>query len=106
MLRRPPRSTRTYTLFPYSTLFRSQSLVEAGRCPAGMMPLGIVDVGAPLRGAGRGRQVDQHGEAFGADVCMRLQPETAAILAVLDPQAAALQRGPGDRKSTRLNSSH
>src|SRR3546814_3997680 len=26
---------------------------------------------------------------------MRLQPETAAILAVLDPQAAALQRGPG-----------
>src|SRR3546814_9263594 len=23
MIRRPPRSTRTYTLFPYSTLFRS-----------------------------------------------------------------------------------
>src|SRR3546814_1410654 len=25
MIRRPPRSTRTYTLFPYTTLFRSQS---------------------------------------------------------------------------------
>src|SRR3546814_8833337 len=25
MLRRPPRSTRTYTLFPYTTLFRSQA---------------------------------------------------------------------------------
>src|SRR3546814_7443092 len=24
MIRRPPRSTRTYTLFPYSTLFRSE----------------------------------------------------------------------------------
>src|SRR3546814_12643341 len=24
MKRRPPRSTRTYTLFPYTTLFRSQ----------------------------------------------------------------------------------
>src|SRR3546814_8750200 len=24
MIRRPPRSTRTYTLFPYTTLFRSQ----------------------------------------------------------------------------------
>src|SRR3546814_1229017 len=24
MLRRPPRSTRTYPLFPYTTLFRSQ----------------------------------------------------------------------------------
>src|SRR3546814_3237913 len=26
MIRRPPRSTRTYTLFPYTTLFRSQIL--------------------------------------------------------------------------------
>src|SRR3546814_19442755 len=26
MLRRPPRSTPTYTLFPYTTLFRSGSL--------------------------------------------------------------------------------
>src|SRR3546814_2919349 len=26
MLRRPPRSTRTDTLFPYTTLFRSRSL--------------------------------------------------------------------------------
>src|SRR3546814_8131942 len=28
MLRRPPRSTRTYTLFPYTTLFRSIALVQ------------------------------------------------------------------------------
>src|SRR3546814_13099536 len=28
MIRRPPRSTRTYTLFPYTTLFRSQPLLE------------------------------------------------------------------------------
>src|SRR3546814_13208170 len=27
MIRRPPRSTRTDTLFPYTTLFRSSSLV-------------------------------------------------------------------------------
>src|SRR3546814_6267662 len=27
MIRRPPRSTRTDTLFPYTTLFRSQHLV-------------------------------------------------------------------------------
>src|SRR3546814_3001622 len=26
MIRRPPRSTRTYTLFPYTTLFRSRRL--------------------------------------------------------------------------------
>src|SRR3546814_16193057 len=28
MIRRPPSSTRTYTLFPYTTLFRSHSLYE------------------------------------------------------------------------------
>src|SRR3546814_3829967 len=29
MIRRPPGSTRTDTLFPYTTLFRSSNLVEA-----------------------------------------------------------------------------
>src|SRR3546814_5294072 len=32
MIRRPPRSTRTDTLFPYTTLFRSQ---QADRIPRG-----------------------------------------------------------------------
>src|SRR3546814_15572163 len=32
MIRRPPRSTRTDTLFPYTTLFRSE--LCAGVCPA------------------------------------------------------------------------
>src|SRR3546814_973784 len=31
MIRRPPRSTRTYTLFPYPTLFRSHH--RRGRTP-------------------------------------------------------------------------
>src|SRR3546814_4808503 len=30
MIRRPPRSTRTDTLFPYTTLFRSQHEAELG----------------------------------------------------------------------------
>src|SRR3546814_4082338 len=41
MIRRPPRSTRTDTLFPYTTLFRSQDVpfnptVKDGRCTAGL----------------------------------------------------------------------
>src|SRR3546814_10334221 len=32
MIRRPPRSTRTDTLFPYTTLFRSFRLVRAHSC--------------------------------------------------------------------------
>src|SRR3546814_2404015 len=31
MIRRPPRSTRTDTLFPYTTLFRSRSLFFAAK---------------------------------------------------------------------------
>src|SRR3546814_16076040 len=34
IIRRPPRSTRTYTLFPYTTLFRSV------RAPLGLGPVG------------------------------------------------------------------
>src|SRR3546814_9149093 len=30
MIRRPPRSTRTDTLFPYTTLFRSETLLISG----------------------------------------------------------------------------
>src|SRR3546814_5796590 len=32
MLQRPPRSTRTVTLFPYTTLFRSHPRTEERRC--------------------------------------------------------------------------
>src|SRR3546814_1691591 len=31
MIRRPPRSTRTYTLFPYTTLFRSLKIIDRAR---------------------------------------------------------------------------
>src|SRR3546814_3732274 len=31
MIRRPPRSTRTDTLFPYTTLFRSPYVIRAGQ---------------------------------------------------------------------------
>src|SRR3546814_13518571 len=35
MILRPPRSTRTDTLFPYTTLFRSQAMGKVERRPAG-----------------------------------------------------------------------
>src|SRR3546814_13422915 len=34
MIRRPPRSTRTDTLFPYTTLFRSQALTHEPEAPS------------------------------------------------------------------------
>src|SRR3546814_7442592 len=35
MIRRPPRSTRTDTLFPYTTLFRSRRRQKRGAAPDG-----------------------------------------------------------------------
>src|SRR3546814_10393495 len=50
MIRRPPRSTRTDTLFPYTTLFRSEGthVKTTGRLPPSPVPVG------PPRIAGRG----------------------------------------------------
>src|SRR3546814_4760994 len=45
MIRRPPRSTRTDTLFPYTTLFRSHVLVlHAGDALADFLPLHVEDI--------------------------------------------------------------
>src|SRR3546814_14096773 len=51
MIRRPPRSTRTDTLFPYTTLFRSLHLARAIRDPLLQYPertrrLGTAQIGA------------------------------------------------------------
>src|SRR3546814_3488683 len=50
MIRRPPRSTRTDTLFPYTTLFRSPDHACPGRKLAMGAMLGVV---AALLDAGR-----------------------------------------------------
>src|SRR3546814_12169676 len=51
MIRRPPRSTRTDTLFPYTTLFRSEMTRKAvgadffdGKTPAQLQALGDFDL--------------------------------------------------------------
>src|SRR3546814_17477850 len=66
MIRRPPRSTRTDTLFPYTTLFRSH--LGVGECartliipgvatPAQLIP-GVVGVAPALRGTGGEKAVE------------------------------------------------
>src|SRR3546814_13864539 len=47
MLRRPPRSTRTATLFPYTTLFRSEERQQARRHALELPLLGQLDQAAP-----------------------------------------------------------
>src|SRR3546814_3325284 len=52
MIRRPPRSTRTDTLFPYTTLFRSVAALLADAPMAAELVAEVVDRGALQRGQG------------------------------------------------------
>src|SRR3546814_4258499 len=51
MIRRPPRSTRTDTLFPYTTLFRSR--VERFTKPPDRLGTLVVEAELAIRGAGQ-----------------------------------------------------
>src|SRR3546814_12001418 len=83
MIRRPPRSTRTDTLFPYTTLFRSAG-VAAARA-------GAVAGGGGVDGGDA--RADRAGGVHGVEAVDR-------------GAAGGVVAGRGDRKSTRLNSSH
>src|SRR3546814_16965698 len=89
MLRRPPRSTRTDTLFPYPTLFRSP---EEGRLE--------VEIDPDRRMVGGGIGGFFHGVEMREQRAVLAAPDAAPFDA-----AAARQGEQGDRKSTRLNSS-
>src|SRR3546814_15244034 len=91
MIRRPPRSTRTDTLFPYTTLFRSGARA--------LGELALEQVG------------DADREFDDLDTALDVAQGVRDGLAVLDGQqpgelVGVLVDQVEDRKSTRLNSSH
>src|SRR3712207_7628907 len=78
MIRRPPRST----LFPYTTLFRSFGMFAV--------------VGALLVAKRPGNPIGW----------IMIAASLIAVVAALETYAAYVMTTSGDRKSTRLNSSH
>src|SRR3546814_12811826 len=83
MIRRPPRSTRTDTLFPYTTLFRS---VDPGPCIAGEAHKAEAD------GPGIGEQ----GRDRGDDAFPVAQPHPPLGNAAAPPHAVpAVERNSG-----------
>src|SRR3546814_13619040 len=96
MIRRPPRSTRTDTLFPYTTLFRSVDRLHLRRLAVTVarfetLARGHADVGAlriigddPLRHRNRGASRAAHDVEGGAEVdelrAARLDDEGIGIL--------------------------
>src|SRR3546814_15772610 len=97
MIRRPPRSTRTDTLFPYTTLFRS---VRESRRIVGVKTLVADDLER-----GENARHFQTSVAMG-DYYMDLHHTYEALEFDLDRSDFTQDNGPLDRKSTRLNSSH
>src|SRR3546814_14442756 len=127
MLRRPPISTRTDTLFPYTTLFRSHLLLGAGEDLAAFATLGLEavvddaradldqlpqhrlvahdlgvggDVGGRRRGAGEFDQVGPAGNLLGQ--ALGLEP-FAEGQRVVGP---VLFRNPADRAVDRSERRH
>src|SRR3546814_8717181 len=63
MIRRPPRSTRTDTLFPYTTLFRSGQRHDLLHQPCGAKDIRRRTGGGaerPWRRGGTGRRSEEH----------------------------------------------
>src|SRR3546814_2491214 len=102
MIRRPPRSTRTDTLFPYTTLFRSlvESYAEA---------VGASDAMRLLQA--RGLLLEDGTTTVGCLLLFGAEPQAQlphAHVRVVRHRGTTAETGsrPHDRKSTRLNSSH
>src|SRR3546814_15020690 len=84
MIRRPPRSTRTDTLFPYTTLFRSHPLgtdISTGACPV-LDHDGSAQPGFQLHGQTTGQHVGSPAGRKGndqGDGLYRIGPKLAAF---------------------------
>src|SRR3546814_4752586 len=121
MIRRPPRSTRTDTLFPYTTLFRSPACVGLANWMIPLM-IGAPDMALPrmnnfsfwllpaafallvstlfMEGGG-----PNFGWTFYAPLSTTYAPESVTFF-IFAIHLMGISSIMGDRKSTRLNSSH
>src|SRR3546814_20745338 len=106
MIRRPPRSTRTDTLFPYTTLFRSDTC-KPGRNKAGQAHLvfGPRHIAEQLRRLCPAWTVAEDDPIVdGIDIAVPVELEIASFGAVREDQAAgARQRhhNPARRSAAR-----
>src|SRR3546814_13633667 len=127
MIRRPPRSTRTDTLFPYTTLCRSISIHAEKGAPNSKVATPVFDgaredeitglLGSTLPTRDGVRMIGEKGKASlfdGRSGEPFPDPVSVGYMYILklhhlvDDKIHARSTGPYsiDRKSTRLNSSH
>src|SRR3546814_13468433 len=102
MIRRPPRSTRTDTLLPYTTLFRSNGRYAYGRQPQ-IMHWNMARFAEALLPA---IHRVSPGDVEAAKVMVDAIPGRFRGSWHIKVREKLGLSGDGDRKSTRLNSSH
>src|SRR5213594_4779436 len=94
MIRRPPRSTQAFTLFPYTTLFRSRVLANLGHAPSATFPSAplLKDEGYPSMTVGVwvGLMVPSGAPA---ELIEKLNGEMNAILAMADVKELLAKQG-------------
>src|SRR3546814_14295326 len=97
MIRRPPGSTRTDTLFPYTTLFRSANQDDAPGAPPAFPALiaAVTDTDGTITGVHR----------TWLNIATRDKAQVATPRRAMGDLLGNGVRF-GDRKSTRLNSRH
>src|SRR3546814_6337952 len=113
MIRRPPRSTRTDTLFPYTTLFRSKgavrflpALVAAVRNDAGILALNRTFLDPDSDRLASFEQPKRSLGSPGSGAVRLAYPRDGRLGLAEGNESALSAMQMLDRKSTRLNSSH
>src|SRR3546814_10904355 len=112
MIRRPPRSTRTDTLFPYTTLFRSvlvdlitvDAVRDGGRLFGPGALAAAIGIHHPRHRRGDRLAGQRFNAAHGIDGVVLAGSHRSIGIGVLCRCAGETEQA--DRKSTRLNSSH
>src|SRR3546814_15933784 len=99
MIRRPPSSTRTDTLFPYTTLFRSAAVDLGGDVEGNARR----EVGLDGAGDDVHRRALRRDDQVDAGDARHLRQALDGALDILAGDQHEIRQ---DRKSTRLNSSH
>src|SRR3546814_5228578 len=112
MIRRPPRSTRTDTLFPYTTLFRSKRVVDGVHAAGGLIVPQLWHMGV-IRQEGTGPHPDapslRPSGSWGPTDKAMMPPEYLERMSMPTTPMTENEIADviaADRKSTRLNSSH
>src|SRR3546814_18809206 len=112
MIRRPPRATRTGTLFPNTTLFRTAEAIADQYRETQVIAAQRTDAPAPIfhrqpvAAGGIPFVLVGHAKQMALVVVRQRAVRGGPQQAVVYTRAIADLHTAGDRKSTRLNSSH